>query len=498
MEQVIEERLQGKFGVHMRGLLGEAYGDFVASFEKPRVSSLRLNERKLSQEAFAALSPFPVTPIPWIRGGYFYAYEDRPSRNPLYQAGAYYLQDAGAMTPGSALPIQPGDRVIDLCAAPGGKATAAGAALKGRGILVANDYSATRAKALLRNIELFGIANAIVTSEPVEELAKRFPAAFDKVILDAPCSGEGMFRKDASLAQDWTDEKSIGLSKLQKTLLEEAWEMLKPGGILLYSTCTYELREDEEVVSSLLENHPEARLLPPPPYEGYQEGIGLPEAVRIYPHRMQAEGHFFALIQKDRPQEEENLEQKDRRQEEEAAPTRRKADKKKGTTPKANPALETVKAFFAEAGITSIGEFPVDWERVEIRGERAYLLPGVVSLDRNKKGTFPTLDGISLAGLGFLRLGLYLGELKKDRFEPGQPLALALLPGDTAYSIDLSLGDPRLSRYLSGESIEVGAEDAAKREGYCLLTVEGIPLAFGKRVGNTLKNKIPAAWRTLG
>ena len=223
----------------MKEMLGDDYDAFLESYENPRTYGLRVNTAKLSCQDFQALSPFPIRPIPWINTGYFYEEESRPARCPYYQAGLYYLQEPSAMTPASRLPIEPGDFVLDLCAAPGGKATALGAALNDTGFLLANDISTSRARALLRNLELFGMKNMLVTDEKPAKLAQRFPAFFNKILLDAPCSGEGMFRKEEALARDWTPEKSAELSDIQKDLILKAADMLRPGGMLLYSTCTF-------------------------------------------------------------------------------------------------------------------------------------------------------------------------------------------------------------------------------------------------------------------
>ena len=192
----------------MKEMLGDDYNTFLQSYENPRTYGLRINTAKLSCQDFEKLSPFEIRPIPWISNGYFYDEESRPARCTYYQAGLYYLQEPSAMTPASRLPVEPGDFVLDLCAAPGGKATALGAALNDTGFLLANDISTSRARALLRNLELFGIKNMLVTDEKPARLAQRFPAFFNNILLDAPCSGEGMFRKEEALARDWTPEKS--------------------------------------------------------------------------------------------------------------------------------------------------------------------------------------------------------------------------------------------------------------------------------------------------
>lgn len=468
MNQNKTETLHPAFLERMKSLLGEEYPLFLKSFEAPRTFGLRVNTDKITCEEFERIVPFPVTPIPWIKNGYFYEEESRPSRCPLYQAGLYYLQEPSAMTPASRIPVTPGEYVLDMCAAPGGKATALGAALKGEGLLIANDISTSRARALLRNIELFGIPNVFVANEPPEKLARTFPEFFHKIILDAPCSGEGMFRKEEALALDWTPEKSDELSKIQRELLLNGFDMLRPGGLLLYSTCTFSPKEDEGSVSFLLENRPEADLVELPWYEGFTEGIPsagngeerLKRCVRLFPHKMNGEGHFMALIQKPGLSTQGGV----------SAPH---------TKPDKN-AVKWIDEFLKEIGLSSLGGHPFDWNRVEIRKDKAYYLPPV---------------SCDFRGLAFLRNGLYLGDIKKNRFEPSQPLALAIRKGEAASCISLSVNDERITRYLKGETLNIEPQEAAKSKGWQLLCVEGYPIGFGKLVNGILKNKYPAGWR---
>lgn len=371
------------------------------------------------------------------------------------------------MTPVSRLLPKPGEYILDMCAAPGGKATALGAALKGHGLLVANDISTSRARALLRNIELFGIPNSFVTSTAPKDLVPCFPEFFHKIILDAPCSGEGMFRKDEALAKDWSPAKSQELSLIQRELILQAADMLRPGGYLLYSTCTFAPQEDEGTVSYLLENRPDMELVEMPGYEGFSDGVpawgkGQPQltrCVRIFPHKMNGEGHFMALLHK---------------------PGQTIAEISPVFTKPNRTAFEYIDAFFREIGLKSLGGQPFDWNRVEIKGDKVYYLPPV---------------SCSLRRINFLRNGLYMGDLKKNRFEPSQPLALALHKGEVSSVITLPVQDQRLERYLKGETLLINPEEAASPKGWQLLCVEGYPLGFGKLVGQTLKNKYPSGWR---
>ena len=457
----------------MKEMLGDDYDAFLKSYENPRTYGLRVNTAKLSCQEFEALSPFKLQPIPWISNGYFYNEESRPARCPYYQAGLYYLQEPSAMTPASRLPIEPGDFVLDLCAAPGGKATALGAALNDTGFLLANDISTSRARALLRNLELFGIKNMLVTDEKPAKLAQRFPSFFNKILLDAPCSGEGMFRKEEALARDWTPEKSAELSDIQKDLVLKAADMLRPGGMLLYSTCTFAPCEDEEVVAYLLSERPDMELIEMPGYEGFSAGRPkfagaaaafdseeLRKCVRIFPHKMDGEGHFLALF---------------RKKGDSLPPVFRSS----GKGPDKNT-RKWLDEFFAEIGLKTLGGQEFDWNRVEIRKDKVYYqLP------------FP----LDLRGISFLRNGLYLGDLKKNRFEPSQPLALALHKGDIEATISLSVSDERITRYLKGETLNIEPDEAAHKKGWHLLCADGYPVGFGKLVNGILKNKYPAGWR---
>lgn len=466
-EQSRTEILSPVFLDRMREMLGDEYDAFLASYNKPRTYGLRVNTSKISCEEFERIVPFPVERIPWTQNGYFYSEDIRPSRCPFYQAGLYYLQEPSAMTPAACLPVEPGESVLDLCAAPGGKATALGAALNGEGLLMANDISNSRAKALLRNLELFGISNVFVANETPAHLAEQFPEFFHKILLDAPCSGEGMFRKEEALVKDWTPEKSHELSKIQRELILQSADMLRPGGLLLYSTCTFAPEEDEGTIGFLLEQRSDMELLPLPEYEGFSHGVPewgngnneLKKCVRIFPHKMNGEGHFLALLKKQG--------QLDTVQQ--AASVR------------SNPNTQKwVELFFEEIGLQTLGGRPFDWNRVETRGDKVYYVPPVNTAFR---------------GLVFLRNGLYLGDLKKNRFEPSQPFALALHKDDVKSIISLSVNDPRISRYLKGETLLIEDGESACKKGWHLLCVEGYPLGFGKLVNNTLKNKYPAGWR---
>ena len=317
------------FTKRMKTLLAEEYGAFLDSFSRPRAVALRLNP--LKTQAPPDLSGFSLRPVPWEPCGFYYDPETRPGKSAYHEAGLYYLQEASAMAPAALLDPQPGERVLDLCAAPGGKSTQLAGKMRGRGLLVCNEINPKRAKILASNIERLGIANALVLNEHPQRLEARFAGWFDKILVDAPCSGEGMFRKDEAVIGTWTPKRPDFFAELQREITSNAVKMLRPGGLMMYSTCTFAPQEDEGTVSFLLENFPEMELIEMEGYEGFSKGNpvwgnGDPEiekTVRIWPHKMNGEGHYLALFRKkgeaipyeteEKPIEKKNKKQKNRK-----------------------------------------------------------------------------------------------------------------------------------------------------------------------------------------
>lgn len=459
----------------MKEILGEDYEAFLAGFDGQRQYGLRVNTLKMNLEEFERIAPFHLKKVPWISNGYFYEAEDAPAKHPFYSAGLYYLQEPSAMTPASRLKVQPGERVLDLCAAPGGKATELGAALQGEGLLVANDINTARARALLRNLELFGISNSFVTNEPPHVLAERFPEFFHKIMVDAPCSGEGMFRKNPAVVDSWQEKGPEYFSKLQREIIVQAADMLLPGGMMFYSTCTFSPLENEKTITHLLKERPDMEVIPMEDYEGFAEGLtsyrgevfdeSCKLCRRIWPHKMSGEGHFMALLHK-KSGTQQQVQQT-------VSQSSIWWEKCKGLNKEQKAAAED---FFSHVNIA------YDEKRIDVRGDNLYYLPA------------PKYDG---RGLHFLRNGLFMGEFKKKRFEPSQPFALALHAQDFDQVLDFPADDERLSRYLRGETLDVSDLIAGekKRKGWQLVMVAGHPLGFGKLLNNNLKNKYPAGWR---
>lgn len=353
------------------------------------------------------------------------------------------------MAPAAVLPVSEGNRVLDLCAAPGGKTTQLAAKLDGKGILFANDVSAGRAKTLLKNVELAGIRNAVVLSERPERLAEKFPGFFDKILVDAPCSGEGMFRKEPEMVKSWNDAMLDFCRKEQAEILEACAGLLRLGGLLLYSTCTFSPEENEESISAFLQNHSEFRTRPIPKEHGFAAGLPpLTDCARLYPHKIRGEGHFLALLEKTGAQASQRLWQEQGGWEKEMEP-------------------------FADFAAETLWEKPAG--RYKRYGDGLYLLP----------------EGMpETGGLRVLRSGWFLGTLKKGRFEPSQAFAMGLKKEEVRQTADFPLEDGRVLRYLKGETVEADTPD-----GWTLVCVDGFPLGWAKAQRGRLKNKYPVSWK---
>ena len=283
----------------MKELLKDDFEAYMQSFEQERYYGLRINTNKISVEDFLKISPFQLKPIPWADNGFYYQGDQKPAKHPYYYAGLYYLQEPSAMLPAQVLPIEEGEYVLDTCAAPGGKSTELAAKLQNTGLLLSNDISTSRCQGLTKNVELSGSYNTWVCSEDLLDLSKRFKETFDKILVDAPCSGEGMFRKEPHLISSWQERDDTYYPPIQKDILSCAVDMLKPGGKIVYSTCTFSIKENEEVIQDVLQRHSDLHLVPISKMPGFASGIGMEECVRLYPHKIKGEGHFVALLQKE-------------------------------------------------------------------------------------------------------------------------------------------------------------------------------------------------------
>ena len=429
--------LPEKFLARMQQQLGDEYDEYLRSLQRPRAVALRFNPLKGDIPAL----PFVGEPVPWEPMGYYYDPDSRPGLHPYHEAGVYYLQEASAMASADLLEPQPGEIILDLCAAPGGKSTQIAGRMQGKGLLVSNEINQKRAKVLSRNIERLGIGNAVVTGEAPAALADRFPGFFHRIMVDAPCSGEGMFRKEEAAITDWSEETVEMCARRQAEILDCAAAMLRPGGRLVYSTCTFAPQEDEEAVEAFLARHPEFQ---PEPVDAPWFQESRPGMYRLWPHKLLGEGHFAAVLRKMACEE---------------IPQTWEAEK-----PQRLP--DAFLRFAKELDI----QLPQG--QAVAFGDTLYWMPRQM----------PPLQKLRV-----LRPGLELGTLKKDRFEPSHALALWLK--HCKNEISLSPESKELAAYLHGEAIP-----CAER-GWCLVKAEAYSLGWGKGDGNQLKNHYPKGLR---
>ena len=434
-----------QFDARMKSLLKDEYDDFKkALLEKP-VKGLYLNRNKKNVER--VLDQNYVEHHPIVENGYLYDENYHPGRSAYFLAGLYYIQEPSAMLVADALPIEPDDFVLDMCAAPGGKSCEIASRLTGEGVLIANDIEASRARILSENIERFGLDNTIVTNVDPMRFTKQFQEAFDKIVLDAPCSGEGMFRKLEQAVDTWSEDKVLECAHIQKNLLKGAYDMLKQGGMVIYSTCTYSYEENEAMVHYAVDELG-FELLPLSKSHGLCPGVDLDEVVRCYPHHYRGEGHFIALLRK---------------------PGNSPRKVVRPMKPQVSQAdLKVLKAFYQE---TLNKQVP------------AYIIENNGHLYAIKKN-FPELKGIRV-----LRNGLYLGEVRKNRFIPSYSLALTLTKEDVKRSYDYSCDSEEIKKYIHGETLE-----GTGNKGFGVIFVDGYPLSFYKE-SNQVKNLFPKGLR---
>ncbi len=487
-------KLPTEFLDRMKQLLGEEeFEEFLKSYDQPRYYGLRINTIKISVEDFLRISPFDLEPVPWTDDGFYYPEGESPGRHPYYHAGLFYIQEPSAMLPGAVINAMPGERVLDLCAAPGGKTVQMAAGMKGQGLLVANDINPERVKALVKNIELCGVRNAIVLNESPDRLSGKFEGFFDKILVDAPCSGEGMFRKDESAIRSWEKFKSERCANLQEEILQHAEAMLKPGGILVYSTCTFAPEENEKMISGFINKFKDYEILSIPLKDGMEPGRPqwadgnemLSKTVRLWPHRVKGEGHFVAMLRKKGGSDEYQQKQEKRPGEltekgpGEPAPSPRKSKEDSAASQWQVTANDTRVTVLREA----FDRFVRDNLNVEIRGffsvkgNNLYCLPV----------PFPDLGGLKIA-----KFGWYLGEFKRDKFEPSHSLAVSLSKKDFKNVLDFSASSREVTSYLKGETLM-----AEGQNGLTAICVDGYVLGWAKQTGGIVKNLYPKGWRRM-
>ena len=448
----------------MSHYLGDEFPDFAESLSSSPRSGLRVNTLKLPPEKFHTLSPFILgEQVPWAPSAFLLGGEDKPGKHPYHQAGLYYLQDPSAMAPAELLAPQPGECILDLAAAPGGKTTQLVALMQGRGLLVANEIKTKRVGHLAQNVERWGAGNVVITNETPENLADHFGSFFDRVLVDAPCSGEGMFRKDMGARADWSLEMVQGCAVRQGNILRVTGKLVKPGGFLLYSTCTFAPEEDEGVLTEFLDDFPDFEVAELPQFHGFMAGRpdwlktnlkpDLTKAVRLFPHRIEGEGHFACLLRRKSGEAVERV----------------------GDSQLTH--LSKNQSVYWEDFCSKVVR--ADWDKARLRvvGDRLYYIPE---------------DMPDFSRLRVIHTGVWLGLFKKDRFEPAHPLALFLKREEILNHVSLSADSPELAAYLRGESI------LADVSGWAVVCVDGFPIGWGKGVQGTLKNHFPRGWISQG
>jgi len=484
----------------MEQLLGTEFPSFLASYEATRIYGLRTNTLKASREEFVDMTPFQLSPIPWVEEGFYYHEEDRPGKHPFYHAGLYYIQEPSAMAPVELLQVQPGDRVLDLCSAPGGKSTQIAAKLQHQGLLVSNDNQADRQKIVVKNLALYGIRNAMVTIAEPAQLVGSFSHYFNKILIDAPCSGEGMFRKDDTMISSWDNHSVEKCSLMQKTILDSAVHLLEPGGRIVYSTCTFSPEENEATIARFLDGHPEFRVERIDLLHGWASGKpdwiqgegwcseesfksesleAVEGTARLWPHLLQGEGHYMAVL----------------------THNGERALLEDGPVPviKNKPHLRKPNQKSVDSKISKDSEDLTPWFDFMSNN----LLKPIEGqwICYGSHVFWTNWDLPDMARINVARPGWFVGSMKKNRFEPSHALAMGLHKDDVLRVFDFAVDSDEIIRYLKGETLIVSdsemkkATDRVPSKGYCLITLEGYPVGWGKWLDGMLKNEYPAGWR---
>ena len=449
------------FCQRMREFLGDEAEEFFASYAKEREYGLRYNPLKFKtknefEEKLQKELGYSLSPVSWCTEGYYYDRQMQPGKHPWHEAGAYYIQEPSAMSAVELLEPAPGGKICDLCAAPGGKTTQIAGKMLGQGLLVANEFYSSRAKALAQNVERLGIANTVVLNETTGHLAEVFPEFFDQILVDAPCSGEGMFRKEPQAVGEWSLDNVALCAGRQQDILGHAAKLLKPQGVLVYSTCTFAPEENEQNINLFLQMHPE---------------FSLEKSCRLWPHKLRGEGHFLARLRKEGIADE---------------PDKACGDDMAGKQRQKRRASKDKEAVRVEAAAAGFCRFQEEALQIDLQEK----LCGKYVLFADELYLLPE-QMIQLSGLKVVRAGLHLGTCKKNRFEPSHALALYLQPEEASRSVELADENEGAMRYLHGET--VSCDSGLK--GWTLVCVDGLSLGWGKANNGVVKNHYPKGLR---
>lgn len=454
-----------EFEKKMKAFLGDEWDDFLYSYDNNRFQALRFNTLKVQshEEIMRILKVLGISSdkkVSWANEAYYFDENVRPGKHPYHEMGLYYIQEPSAMSAAALLAPKPGMRVLDLCAAPGGKSTQLATYLGDSGLLVSNEINTQRSRILSQNIERMGIKNAIVTNEDSFVLASHFPGFFNAIQVDAPCSGEGMFRKLPEAIEQWSMENVAICAARQKEILDNAAVMLKPGGTIVYSTCTFSKEENEDVIEYFLEKHPD---------------FTLEEMERFWPHKVDGEGHFVAKLVR-RGSVDTGF--KSDRQTKKIKNNKNRKNETKSALTKENMKLLSE---FLDETISDDMAALIKNSRLVMFGEQLYRLPDME---------------VDIKGLKVQRAGLHIGEFKKQRFEPSHSLALALKLSEAKNVVKLTCDNPQTIGFFNGQSVMLSDEQAAEcKKGWALVCVDGYPAGWGKVNGTQVKNHYPKGLR---
>ena len=441
-----------EFCERMRELTGDEYDDFIKSYDTQINKGIRINTLKCS-DSLPMLNS--CEKIQWCEDGYYADNLSINGNHPYHASGVVYFQEPSAMAVACGMPIGENAKILDLCAAPGGKTTHIGARMGNHGLLLSNEIIPKRAAVLSENVERMGLTNTIVTNESPRQLSERFEGFFDGIIVDAPCSGEGMFRKEPQAVEEWSVNHTLSCAVRQKNILDDAYKMLKCGGYIMYSTCTFSYDENESVVQYMIDKY-NMQLCHIDGLDMLSDGIGdgMQDCRRIFPHKNKGEGHFMALLRRTEESNPAKVHQK-------------KKEKRKDT--QLDLAINLYREFEKSALNAKLdGEFV-------LFGHNLYLMPEYINLDK----------------LRVLRCGLHLGIIKRNRFEPSHALSHAL-PADMYINrIEFSLNSDEIKRYMHGETL------SNNTNGWCIITADSYSIGWGKGSNGIVKNHYPKALRTL-
>ncbi len=482
--------LPEEYLLNMKSLLGEDdYNNYINSFGQNYKSGIRANLLKTTPNELKALLNIDLEKVTWCNTGYYFDNSTtRPAKSFYYHAGLFYIQEPSAMSVGAILPINQGDKVLDLCSAPGGKSTHIASKLNNTGLIVSNDISTSRCKAVVKNIELQGITNAVIINEKPSKLVNKFNNFFDKIIVDAPCSGEGMFRKDKESIKSWTKESPSIYHSIQLEILDNAKDMLQNGGIIAYSTCTFSPLENEETILKFLNLNKNFKLIEFDKSNGFEDGQAeyvnkelldnssaenvdsISKTGRLFPHKIKGEGHFLALLQK--------------------------IDNNSSNSNNNTSSISSSKnKLLSQKDIPDFDNFIKEY--VNINTINKELLNNLY-IHNNSLFSIPI--GVNLDKIRVIKSGFYWGELKKNRFEPSQAFAMGIKLDDfnntLIFQADNNDDNLCIERYLKGESFVIADKNNINiKNGWCLVAINNFPIGFGKVQNNRLKNKYCVGWK---